>query len=71
MVVCNDWNDVVVVVLVSGLTVISGVGGIRESVSWLVVDFVLIVVGGINVVVLSPIVDGLIAVTLGLAVFTL
>ena len=70
MVVCNDWNDVVVV-LVSGLTVISGVGGIRESVSWLVVDFVLIVVGGINVVVLSPIVDGLIVVTLGLAVFTL
>ena len=66
MVVCNDWNDVVVVVLVSGLTVISS-GGV-ESV-FLVVDF--IVVGGINVVVLSPIVDGLIAVTLGLAVFTL
>ena len=66
MVVCNDWNDVVVVVLVSGLTVIS-TGGV-ESV-FLVVDF--IVVGGINVVVLSPIVDGLIAVTLGLAVFTL
>ena len=65
MVVCNDWNDVVVV-LVSGLTVIS-TGGV-ESV-FLVVDF--IVVGGINVVVLSPIVDGLIAVTLGLAVFTL
>ena len=66
MVVCNDWNDVVVVVLVSGLTVIS-TGGV-ESV-FLVVDFS--VVGGINVVVLSPIVDGLIAVTLGLAVFTL
>ena len=66
MVVCNDCNDVVVVVLVSGLTVIS-TGGV-ESV-FLVVDF--IVVGGINVVVLSPIVDGLIAVTLGLAVFTL
>ena len=66
MVVCNDWNDVVVVVLVSGLTEIS-TGGV-ESV-FLVVDF--IVVGGINVVVLSPIVDGLIAVTLGLAVFTL
>ena len=66
MVVCNDWNDVVVVVLVSGLTVIST--GEVESV-FLVVDF--IVVGGINVVVLSPIVDGLIAVTLGLAVFTL
>ena len=66
MVVCNDWNDVVVVVLASGLTVIS-TGGV-ESV-FLVVDF--IVVGGINVVVLSPIVDGLIAVTLGLAVFTL
>ena len=27
MVVCNDWNDVVVVVLVSGLTVIS-TGGV-------------------------------------------
>ena len=65
MVVCNDWNDVVVVVLVSGLTVISG----GEESVFLVVDF--IVVGGINVVVLSPIVDGLIAVTLGLAVFTL
>ena len=65
MVVCNDWNDVVVVVLVSGLTVISG----GEESVLLVVDF--IVVGGINVVVLSPIVDGLIAVTLGLAVFTL
>lgn len=65
MVVCNDWNDVVVVVLVSGLTVISG--GVKSV--FLVVDF--IVVGGINVVVLSPIVDGLIAVTLGLAVFTL
>ena len=66
MVVCNDCNDVVVVVLVSGLTVIST--GEVESV-FLVVDF--IIVGGINVVVLSPIVDGLIAVTLGLAVFTL
>ena len=76
MVVCNDCRTVVVVVLVSGLAVISGVVrgtifGVLRGIL-LAVDVIVIVVGGISeVVVVSPIVDGVIAVTLGLPVFTL
>ena len=63
--VCNDCSVVVSAVL--GSKVLMEKSGIRDT-----VDTVDIIGGGIklNVVVVSPIVDGVIVVTVGLAVFT-